>query len=135
MTLRKALIRVLTITVVFVGLTIHAHADLIVGNMYYTTFSGGTDVHKVQYSYNPGVSFTLTNNTGLASTPGADGIVFTSDGQLAVGGQGPSVYRVNPTSGSFTSQTTGPGGLAAYHMTETSSPPASRAGRCCLIAP
>jgi len=82
--------------------------------MYYTTFSGGVDVHKVDFSYNGTNSFTLTNNTGLASTPGADGIVFTSDGFLAVGGQGGAVYRVNPTTGAFTSQSTN--GPAAFHM-------------------
>jgi hypothetical protein len=95
------------------GLPAPAHADLEHGTMYYTTFSGGVNIHKVDFSYN-GSSFTLSNNTGLASTPGADGIVFTSDQQLAVGGQSDHVNKVNPTTGTFTTQsTTGP---AAYHM-------------------
>jgi len=82
--------------------------------MYYTTFAGGVNVHKVDFNYNGTNSFVLSNNTGLASTPGADGIVFTSDGFLAVGGQGGAVYRVNPTTGAFTNHSTN--GPAAYHM-------------------
>jgi len=82
--------------------------------MYYTTFSGGVNVHKVDFNYNGTNSFALTNNTGLASIGGADVIVFTSDGFLAVGGQGSTVYRVNPANGSSTSQSTG--GPAAFHM-------------------
>jgi hypothetical protein len=85
------------------------------GKMFYTTFSGGVDVHDVNYTFN-GTSLTLSGNTGIASTPGADGIVFTSDGFLAVGGQGSGdVFRVNPVGGAFTTQTTG-GNSPAYHM-------------------
>jgi streptogramin lyase len=102
--------------VVFLGGVAQAHAGPIQGTMFYTTFSGGVNIHKVDYNYNGTNSFTLSNNTGLASTPGADGVVFTSDGFLAVGGQGPTVFRVNPTTGAFTSQNTGAGGLNAFHM-------------------
>jgi hypothetical protein len=91
-----------------------ADATPISGTMYYTTFVGGVDVHKVDYSYNGTNTFTLSNNVGVASTPGADGIVFTSDGFLAVGGQGNAVYRVNPTTGAFTSQNAA--GTSAFHM-------------------
>jgi hypothetical protein len=83
------------------------------GTLYFTTFSGGVDVHSVSYNFT-GSSFTLGSVSGIASTPGADGIVFTSDGFLAVGGQGNAVYRVNPTMGTFTSQNAG--GTSAYHM-------------------
>lgn len=83
------------------------------GTMYYTTFSGGEDVHDVSYNFD-GTSLTLSGNTGIAATPGADGLVFTSDGFLAVGGQANAVYRVNPTTGAFTTQSAGGG--VAYHM-------------------
>lgn len=91
-----------------------AQAGPVSGTMYYTTFSGGQNVHKVDFTYNGSNSFVLSNNNNLAALPGADGIVFTSDGFLAVGGQGSAVYRVNPTNGAFTSQSTN--GPAAYHM-------------------
>jgi hypothetical protein len=42
--------------------------------------------------------------TNIASTPGADGIIFDPAGNLLVGGQGSGkVYEVNPTTGVFTS--------------------------------
>jgi hypothetical protein len=92
-----------------------ARADMITGTMFYTTFSGAERVHKVTYTYDTsGATFALTNNTDIAALPGSDGLVFTSDGFLAVGGQGSTVYRVNPSNGSFTSQSTN--GPAAFHM-------------------
>ena len=77
-----------------------AQAGPIQGTMFYTTFSGGQNVHKVDFNYNGSSSFVLSNNTDVAATPGADGLVFTSDGFLAVGGQGPTAYRVDPLTGS-----------------------------------
>jgi hypothetical protein len=85
------------------------------GTLYFTTFAGGSNVNKIDYDYKPGVSFSFTSPIkGIASTPGADGVVFTSDGYLAVGGQGGAVYKVNPTTGAFTS--VGTGGTSAYEM-------------------
>jgi hypothetical protein len=86
------------------------------GTLYYTTFAGAQNVNRIDYDYNPGVSFTLSNNKNIASVPGADGVVFTSDGYLAVGGQSPSVYKVNPTTGAFTSVSTGNPNITAYEM-------------------
>jgi PEP-CTERM motif len=103
----------LVAAVALVGSAAVAQATPVAGTMYYTTFNGGVNVHKVDYNFN-GVTFTLSNNVGVASTPGADGIVFTSDGFLAIGGQGGNVFRVNPGTGTFTSQTTG--GTSAFHM-------------------
>jgi hypothetical protein len=92
-----------------------AKADMFTGTMFYTTFSGGANIHKVTFSYDStGHVFGLSANTDITSTPGADGVVFTSDGFLAVGGQGGAVYRVNPNTGSFTSQSTN--GPSAFHM-------------------
>jgi hypothetical protein len=92
---------------------VSAKAD-VMGTLYYTTFSGGADVNKVTYTYVTGTSFTFSGNANIAHTPGADGLVFTSDGYLAVGGQGTAVYKVNPTTGAFT--TVGTGGPTAYEM-------------------
>jgi hypothetical protein len=43
--------------------------------LFYTTFSGGVNVHKADFNYN-GTTFTLSNNIGIASTNGADGLLF-----------------------------------------------------------
>jgi hypothetical protein len=93
-------------------------AGPIQGTLYYTTFAGSAErVHSVDFSYNGTNSFVLSNNKDIAVTPGADGLVFTTDGQLAVGGQGNAVYKVNPTTGSVVSHTAG--GTSAFHMMAT----------------
>lgn len=92
-----------------------AYAGPISGTLYFTTFSGGQNVHSVPYSYDGSSSFTLGTVAYIASTPGADGIVFTSDGKLAVGGQGNAVYKVDPTAVNSWSGVTA-GGTAAFHM-------------------
>jgi len=93
-----------------------SQAGPVQGTMYYTTFNGGKNIHSVDYNFN-GSTFILSNNTNIGNgTPGADGIVFTSDDHLAVGGQGAAVYRVDKNTGTFTSQTTGAGSRPAFHM-------------------
>ena len=87
--------------------------------LYYTTFSGGQNVWRVEgiYSGNGTAgngAFSLTNDTNIASTGGADGIVLNPNNQfLLIGGQGNAVHQVNPTTGAFTSATPG---VNAYHL-------------------
>jgi hypothetical protein len=101
----------------FASGSLTARAGPISGTLYYTTFSGTERVHSVDFSYNGSNSFVLSNKKDIAATPGGDGLVFTTDGQLAVGGQGNAVYKVNPTNGNFTTHTAG--GTDAYHMMAT----------------
>lgn len=95
-----------------------ARAGFTTGTLYYSTFNPDRNsrIHSVDYTYTPGGSpaLTLTTRKDIADTPGSDGLVFTSDGKLAVGGQGNAVYKVNPATGSFTSHTAG--GTEAFHM-------------------
>jgi hypothetical protein len=87
--------------------------------LYYTTFQGGQNVWKVTGTYTGnGTSgngaFTLSGDTNITSTPGADGIVLNpNNGQLLVGGQGNAVYQVNPSTGTFTSATPN---VATFHL-------------------
>ena len=69
------------------------------GTLYFTTFSGGPNVNKVDFTYDNSVpSFSLAAPTNIASTAGADGIIFGPDGKLLVAGQGnPFIYRVDQT--------------------------------------
>jgi hypothetical protein len=100
-----------------------ALAGPINGTLYFTTFAGGENVHSVDFSYNGSNSFSLSNIKNIAATQGpsgvagADGLVFTTDGQLAVGGQGNVVYKVNTTNGQVTSVTAG--NTNAFHMMAT----------------
>ena len=103
------------------GSTQGAWADFLSSTLYYTTYNGGQNVNKVAYTYDT-VTHVFTQGSGVnvASTPGADGIIFDSTGNLLVGGQGSNgsalVHRVNPVSGAFTSVTANAAN-GAYHMT------------------
>ncbi|HJU20856.1 MAG TPA: PEP-CTERM sorting domain-containing protein [Stellaceae bacterium] len=75
--------------------------------VYFTTFNGGgEDVWQSTMTYTGNGTagngtFSPGTPTNLASTPGADGIVFNpNNGQLLVGGQNTgNIYQVNPAGG------------------------------------
>jgi hypothetical protein len=87
------------------------------GTLYYSTYQDvrGDRIHSIDFNYNGSSSLSLMNKTDIAALPGADGLVFTSDSKLAVGGQGNAVYRVDPTTGA-TLASPNAGGTSAYHM-------------------
>jgi hypothetical protein len=106
----------LSVTVAIAGIAGGARAAAVTDTLYYTTFNGGgQDVWSVTGSYTGNGTvgngtFSLSGDTNLASTPGADGLVFNpNNGFLLVGGQGNAIYQVNPTTGSFTSAAPGMG--------------------------
>lgn len=80
-----------------------ASALVFTGALYYTEFSGTPNVWRDTYTYNDAThSFTMGTAAPIATTPGADGIIFAPDGNLLVGGQGANhVYEVNPTTGAI----------------------------------
>jgi len=93
-----------------------AHADVVFnGTLYYTTFNGGQNVWSVDYSYNSTTpSFTLGSSTNVASTNGADGILFAPDGNLVVAGQGSEqLHEITTAGGAVTSVGAATG---SYHM-------------------
>ena len=96
-----------------------ALADPVTGTLFYTTFSGGVNVHRVDFNYN-GVTFLLSNNIGIASTSGADGLLFAPDGNLLVAGQGPNLTEV--TTGGVIVKTVDPGN-PSFHLALTSNLP------------
>jgi hypothetical protein len=83
------------------------------GTLYYTTFAGGPNVKSVPYSYD-GSALTLGSTTIVATTPGADGLVFAPDGDLLVGGQADRVHKVNKTTGTFATKNAG--GTSSFHL-------------------
>lgn len=89
-------------------------ADPVSGTLYYTTFAGAPQVHQVNYNFN-GITFSLTGNTDIGSTIGADGLLFAPDGNLLVGGQGNGVVNEIPKTGPvpIAVQATGTG---SYHL-------------------
>jgi hypothetical protein len=97
-----------------------AKADAVTTELFYTTFSGGVNVHKVQASYDGVSTFTLTGITDIASTNGADGILFAPDGNLLVAGQGRNLSEV--TTGGSIVKTVDPG-TPSFHLALTSTSP------------
>ncbi|MCG2576909.1 PEP-CTERM sorting domain-containing protein [Dechloromonas sp. XY25] len=99
-----------------VGMT-SSHATLYTGSLYYTTYNGGQNVWSIGFGYDTVTNaYSLNNNTNIASTNGADGIIFGSNGNLLVGGQGSgNVYEVNKNTGSVVNtQNTG---APSFHLT------------------
>lgn len=91
-------------------------AEVFVGDLFYTTFAGGPNVFRVAYSYDDvSHAFGLAAPTNIAALPGADGIVFGTNGNLLIGGaDSGNVYEINPTTGAIVaSQATG---TPAYHL-------------------
>ena len=101
------------------ALTTTAWADPVAVPLYYTTFNGGQNVWRVLGTYTGNGTagngtFTLSGDTNIASTGGADGIVLNpNNGQLLIGGQGNAIHQVNPATGTFTTSIPG---VAAFHL-------------------
>jgi hypothetical protein len=93
-----------------------APAQVFTNTMTYTRFAGPPEnVKRVDVTYDAGAAtLSLGPRIPIASTPGADGILFAPDGFLIVGGQGNAVHRVDPSDGSFTTVTAG--GVASFHV-------------------
>ncbi len=92
-------------------------ATAFTGTLYYTYFTGVPNVWRVSYSYDDGSqTFSLNTPQNIASTNGADGIIFAPNGNLLIGGQGSgNVYEVNPATGAVVhTQYTG---TPSYHLT------------------
>lgn len=92
----------------------NALADAASGTLYYTTFAGTPNIHKVDFSYDGLLNFSLAAPVDIATTVGADGIVFNpNNGNLIIGGQGNQVHEI--TTGGVAVNTVAPG-VAAFHL-------------------
>jgi len=97
-----------------------AHAGPVTLTFFYTTDVGGEDVWKTTATYtgngtNGNGTFGVAAGTGIAAVPLADGLVFNPNNNfLLVGGQGNSIFQVNPSNGSFT---TAAPGMTAFELT------------------
>ncbi|MGZ3378403.1 MAG: PEPxxWA-CTERM sorting domain-containing protein [Phenylobacterium sp.] len=107
----------LAATAAIAALTLAGQAGATVwnGTAYYTYFSD-QQVADVTYSYNDAThSLTFGTQNVIAKLPGADGLLFAPGGQnLLVGGQGPAIYDVKVSDGSYT--TTNISGPGSYHL-------------------
>ncbi len=86
------------------------------GTLYYTLFSGGTNVWSVNFNYDQTTHVaSLSGVHAIAAVNGADGIIFAPNGNLLIGGQGnPNVHEIT-TGGAFV-QDYSTGGQQSYHL-------------------
>lgn len=115
-----ALLAVVTACAFATGLSVPAAtAHPTKGILYYTRYCGGPrgdgqpNVKKVAFDYD-GTTFTLGAPQPIATLSGADGILFTPDGDLLVGGQGTIVSKIQLDP--FAVTTAGTGGVDVFHV-------------------
>jgi hypothetical protein len=90
-----------------------AKADPVSVDLFYTIFSGAPNVWEVTATLS-GSSLTFSGDHSIATTAGADGLLFLPNGHLAVGGQG-----FNHVSEVTTGGVIGPvvaAGTGSYHL-------------------
>ncbi len=103
-----------TVAAVAAWMPVGLRADSTDGDLYFTRYSGAPNVYTVKYDFDGASTFTLGAPTPIATTVGADGIIFAPDGDLLVGGQGNRVHKVAPDGSSVTTVTAG--GTQSYHL-------------------
>ena len=106
MTMKNKLTSITITTILILSVTTlatPAFADSTSETLFFTTFGGGMNVHKVVVSYDGAVTFTQPAPVDIASTPGADGIAGNPQDadSLLVGGQGFKIHNVKLSTGTF----------------------------------
>jgi hypothetical protein len=101
MSTKRVLAHILATTAILAAPVMSAHATVFTGNLYYTLFTGGQNVWRIGFNYDDVAhNASLGSAVNIASTNGADGIIFAPNGNLLIGGQGfNNVYEVNPSNG------------------------------------
>jgi hypothetical protein len=97
-----------------------AHADPTTVQLFYTTFGGGANVDEVTSATLNGTSLTFSGTHNIATTSGADGILFLPDGNIAVGGQNVNnpaqVHEITTGGAAVASASTTAGSNGSYHL-------------------
>jgi len=106
----------LVVSFVLASLSGSAAAQILRKTITYTRFVSGPDnVKQVLFTYDPASGTTgFSNYVAVATTPGADGILFAPDGDLIIGGQADAVHKIVIANGNFTTVTAG--GIRAFHV-------------------
>src|SRR5262245_5985069 len=98
------------------ALAVAAPAQILTKTITYSRFGGPPDnVKQTVFTYDAGLATaTFGPRISITSLPGADGILFSPDGSLIVGGQADAVHRVDISTGNFT--TVNAGGVLSFHV-------------------
>jgi len=104
-----------------------AQADPVTVQLFYTTFGGGANVDAVTSVTLSGSTLTFTGNHNIATTAGADGLLFLPDGNLAVAGQNANspaqVHEITTGGAGVTSVSTTAASNGSYHLALSSNLP------------
>ena len=97
-----------------------ARADAVKGTLFYTTFAGGQNVWSVGFDFD-GTTLSLASSVNLASTNGADGLLFdpSTPNSLLVGGQSQNNLAQVSTSGGITGNVQVGSAGQSYHLAVT----------------
>jgi hypothetical protein len=81
----------------------------------YTRYAGPpNNVKQALFTYNIGLGTTsFATPTTVTTVPGADGVLFATDGDLIIGGQGNATHKVVVSNGSFATVTPG---VQSFHV-------------------
>jgi len=94
-------------------------ADPVSVDLFYTVFSGTPNVWEVTANLN-GSSLTFNGDHSIATTSGADGLLFLPDGNLAIAGQNANnpaqVHEITKLGAPVTSAATTASSNGAYHL-------------------
>jgi hypothetical protein len=97
-----------------------AQADPVTVPLFFTTFSGGVNVDEATTVTLSGSTLTFGAINGIASTAGADGLLFLPDGNLAVGGQNADnpaqVHEITTAGVSVANASTTASSNGSYHL-------------------
>ncbi|MEQ1631697.1 MAG: hypothetical protein ABL997_04955, partial [Planctomycetota bacterium] len=81
----------------------------------YTRFLGSPNVNQAELTYNAGAGVVkFLTPVPLSHTPGADGVLFSPDGDVIIGGQGDAVYKIEMPGPAYTGVTAG--GALSFHV-------------------
>src|SRR5215469_14071038 len=114
--LAKPTLMVCSVAAALAALSTAAQAADFTGTLDYTLFTGGVNVWHVSFDYNDVTHVaTLGTPTSIASSNGADGIIFAPNGNLLIGGQtSDNVYEYTTAGMLVATQNTG---TPNYHLT------------------
>ena len=104
-----------------------AQADPVTVPLFFTTFSGGANVDEATTVTLSGSTLTFGAINNIASTAGADGLLFLPDGNLAIGGQNANnpaqVHEITTGGAAVASVSTTAASNGSYHLALSSNSP------------
>jgi len=107
--------------------TAAAQADPVTVPLFFTTFSGGANVDEATTVTLSGSTLTFGAINNIASTAGADGLLFLPDGNLAIAGQNTNnpaqVHEITTGGAAVTSVSTTAASNGSYHLALSSNSP------------